>query len=73
MLSINIYYMGRWKLNAGIFKRLWLVCYNDIRAFCGGHWYALKPLYVDRMVLLLVRLAYILYFYFKAKLFIAST
>jgi hypothetical protein len=33
---------------------MWLVCYNDARAFCGGHWYALKPLYVDRMILLLV-------------------
>lgn len=54
VLSVNIYYMGRWKLNAGIFKRMWLIGYNDIRSLCGGHWYALKPLYVDRMILLLV-------------------
>ena len=56
VLSINIYYRGRWRLNAGIFKRMWLVCYNDTKALVGGHWCALKPLYVDRMILLLVSL-----------------
>ncbi len=92
LLSVNIYYMGRWKLNRGIFRRIWLICVNDCRqkkkvsayislhlevniaklrsnvelafivdgfshcrALFGGHWRALKPLYIDRMVLLLVR------------------
>ena len=30
----------------------------SFRAFCGGHWYALKPLYGDRMILLLVTIHY---------------
>ena len=53
-LSFQVYYMGRFRLNLGIFKRFWLICYNDVRAIYGGHWYGLKPLYPDRMILLLV-------------------
>ncbi len=46
--------MGRWRVNGGIFKRIWLLCYNDIRAAVGGHWRGLKPMYMDRMILLVV-------------------
>lgn len=54
VLSIQIYYMGRWTMNVGIFKRMFLLCYNDMRAVCGGHWRGLRPMYMDRMILLLV-------------------
>ena len=54
VLSFQIYYMGRWRVNAGIFKRIWNVCVNDVRAVLGGNWRALKPLYVDRFILLVV-------------------
>ena len=46
--------MGRWRVNAGIFKRIWNVCGNDVRAVIGGNWRGLKPLYVDRFILLVV-------------------
>ncbi|XP_023321572.1 SID1 transmembrane family member 1 [Eurytemora carolleeae] len=48
ILSIQIYYMGRWKVDAGLFKRIWLMLYNDISSLCMGAWYALKPTYPDR-------------------------
>ena len=51
---IQVYYMGRWRLDAGIFKRIFLVCYNDSRSLCSGNWRALKPLYPYRMFLLVV-------------------
>ena len=46
--------MGRWKLNAGIFKRIWHVWVNDLRAVVGGNWRGLKPMYVDRFSLLVI-------------------
>ncbi|GAB6029267.1 SID1 transmembrane member [Chamberlinius hualienensis] len=49
-LSAQIYYMGRWKLNLGIFKRLYLQTKNDILArhnLC-------RPMYLDRMILLVI-------------------
>jgi hypothetical protein len=46
--------MGRVRLNYGIFQRIWHVCVNDVRAIGGGNWHGLKPLYIDRMILLLV-------------------
>ena len=46
--------MGRWRVNAGIFKRIWLVCVNDIKAVIGGNWQGLKPLYLDRFFLLII-------------------
>ena len=54
LLSIQVYYMGRWRLNAGIFKRIFLVCRNDSRSLFSGNWRALKPMYPDRMFLLVV-------------------
>ena len=46
--------MGRWRVNTGIFKRIWNVCVNDIKAVWGGNWRGLKPLYVDRFFLLVI-------------------
>lgn len=54
ILSFQIYYMGRWRVDAGIFKRVWLVFVNDIKAVIGGNWRGLKPMYVDRFFLLVV-------------------
>ena len=45
--------MGRWRVNPGIFKRIWLIWLNDFKALLSGQWRALKPLYVDRFILLL--------------------
>ena len=46
--------MGRWKLNCGIFKRVWIVCVNDVKSVIGGHWRGLKPMYPDRFFLLVL-------------------
>ncbi len=46
--------MGRWRLDAGIFLRMFNVCNNDTRALLHGNWRGLKPMYPDRFVLLLV-------------------
>lgn len=50
-LSTQIYYMGRWKLNFGIFKRIYLVCWNDFQAG-PANWF--RPMYMDRMALLVI-------------------
>ena len=31
-LSAQVYYMGRWRLDFGVFKRIYLVCWNDFQA-----------------------------------------
>jgi hypothetical protein len=54
LLSIQIYYMGRWKMNIGIFRRMLNICNNDARALFSGNWRSLKPMYVDRFFLLVV-------------------
>ena len=54
ILSCQVYYMGRWKADAGIFKRMFILCYNDTRALCSGNFYALKPMYPDRLILLII-------------------
>lgn len=46
LLSTQLYYMGRWKLDTGIFRRIIYVMYTDCIRQCSG------PTYVDRMVLL---------------------
>ena len=46
--------MGRWRVNAGVFKRIWNVCVNDVRPVWAGNWRGLKPLYIDRFLLLVV-------------------
>ncbi|ELK31932.1 SID1 transmembrane family member 2, partial [Myotis davidii] len=48
LLSIQLYYMGRWKLDSGICRRILHVLYTDCIRQCSG------PLYVDRMVLLVM-------------------
>ncbi|XP_028930607.1 SID1 transmembrane family member 2 isoform X3 [Ornithorhynchus anatinus] len=48
LLSTQLYYMGRWKLDSGIFRRILYVLYTDCFRQCSG------PLYVDRMVLLVM-------------------
>jgi len=44
-LSAQIYYMGTWKLNLGIFKRVFLVMKTDCLQ-CA------RPVYVDRLIML---------------------
>ncbi|XP_074832973.1 SID1 transmembrane family member 2 isoform X2 [Carettochelys insculpta] len=48
LLSTQLYYMGRWKLNSGILRRIVHVVYTDCIRQCSG------PTYVDRMVLLVM-------------------
>ncbi|XP_039600053.1 SID1 transmembrane family member 1 isoform X2 [Polypterus senegalus] len=47
-LSTHIYYMGRLKIDVGVFKRIALVLYTDFIQQCNG------PQYMDRMVLLIL-------------------
>ncbi|XP_071957850.1 SID1 transmembrane family member 1-like isoform X2 [Antedon mediterranea] len=47
VLSAQIYYMGQWKLDFGIFKRIWYLIRTDFLR-CS------KPVYTDRMVVLLI-------------------
>ncbi|XP_071070918.1 SID1 transmembrane family member 1 isoform X3 [Dasypus novemcinctus] len=47
-LSTQIYYMGRFKIDFGIFRRAAMVLYTDCIQQCS------RPLYMDRMVLLIV-------------------
>ncbi|XP_047731103.1 SID1 transmembrane family member 1 isoform X3 [Prionailurus viverrinus] len=47
-LSTQIYYMGRFKIDLGIFRRAATVFYTDFVQQCS------RPLYMDRMVLLIV-------------------
>ncbi|XP_014669089.1 PREDICTED: SID1 transmembrane family member 1-like [Priapulus caudatus] len=46
-LSTQIYYMGRWKLDTGIFQRVYLQLKNEMQT-------PSRPMYMDRMVLLIV-------------------
>ncbi|KAM9113755.1 SID1 transmembrane family member 2 isoform 1-T1 [Pangshura tecta] len=48
LLSTQLYYMGRWKFDSGIPRRIVLVLYTDCIRQCSG------PMYVDRMVLLVM-------------------
>ncbi|XP_077163231.1 SID1 transmembrane family member 2 isoform X2 [Paroedura picta] len=48
LLSTQLYYMGRWRLDSGILRRILHVVYTDCIRQCSG------PLYVDRMVLLVM-------------------
>ncbi|NXJ10335.1 SIDT2 protein, partial [Odontophorus gujanensis] len=48
LLSTQLYYMGRWKLDSGILRRILHVMYTDCVRQCSG------PMYVDRMVLLVM-------------------
>jgi len=54
ILSIQIYYMGRWKVDSGLPKRVWQLIIHDVRSLCSGSLRALKPMYPDRMLLLVI-------------------
>ncbi|XP_042241668.1 SID1 transmembrane family member 1-like [Homarus americanus] len=50
LLSCHVYYMGRWKCDLGLFKRMKTWCLSELsdwRQIC-------RPMYCDRMVLLLI-------------------
>uniref|UniRef100_A0A667Y2L0 SID1 transmembrane family member 2 n=1 Tax=Myripristis murdjan TaxID=586833 RepID=A0A667Y2L0_9TELE len=48
LLSTQLYYMGRWRLDSGILRRMVYVIYTDCIRQCSG------PMYIDRMVLLVM-------------------
>ncbi|XP_069804851.1 SID1 transmembrane family member 2 isoform X2 [Dendropsophus ebraccatus] len=48
ILSTQLYYMGRWRFDSGIFRRILQVLYTDCVRQCS------PPMYVDRMVLLVM-------------------
>ncbi|KAM9299343.1 SID1 transmembrane family member 2 [Gastrophryne carolinensis] len=48
LLSIQLYYIGRWRLDSGILRRIFQVLYTDCIRQCS------PPMYVDRMVLLVM-------------------
>ncbi|XP_075765832.1 SID1 transmembrane family member 2 isoform X2 [Pelodiscus sinensis] len=48
LLSTQLYYMGRWKFDTGMLRRIVHVLYTDCIRQCSG------PMYVDRMVLLVM-------------------
>ncbi|NXT28357.1 SIDT2 protein, partial [Syrrhaptes paradoxus] len=48
LLSTQLYYMGRWKLDSGVLRRILHVLYTDCVRQCSG------PMYLDRMVLLVM-------------------
>uniref|UniRef100_T1IHB1 SID1 transmembrane family member 1 n=1 Tax=Strigamia maritima TaxID=126957 RepID=T1IHB1_STRMM len=48
-LSAQIYYMGRWRLNFGIFKRIYLTMKTDLMSESR----CFRPMYMDRMLLLM--------------------
>ncbi|KAM4651281.1 SID1 transmembrane family member 2 isoform 2-T2 [Discoglossus pictus] len=48
LLSTQLYYMGRWRLDSGIINRIFQVLYTDCVRQCS------PPMYVDRMVLLVM-------------------
>ncbi|KAK3561342.1 hypothetical protein QTP86_030646 [Hemibagrus guttatus] len=48
LLSTQLYYMGRWRLDSGILRRILHMIYTDCIRQCSG------PMYIDRMVLLVM-------------------
>ncbi|XP_056297454.1 SID1 transmembrane family member 2 isoform X3 [Pseudoliparis swirei] len=48
LLSTQLYYMGRWRLDSGILRRILNVINTDCIRQCSG------PMYIDRMVLLVM-------------------
>ncbi|XP_068127008.1 SID1 transmembrane family member 1 isoform X2 [Hyperolius riggenbachi] len=47
-LSTHIYYMGRFKIDFGVFRRIFQILYTDCIQQCS------RPMYMDRMILLIV-------------------
>jgi len=50
-LSVQIYYLGRWRCDCGVFRRIYNTWKNDCLA---SPLLCLRPLYIDRMVLLIL-------------------
>ncbi|XP_061683558.1 SID1 transmembrane family member 2 isoform X3 [Syngnathoides biaculeatus] len=48
LLSTQLYYMGRWRLDSGVLRRMVYIVYTDCIRQCTG------PMYIDRMVLLVM-------------------
>ncbi|XP_035535820.1 SID1 transmembrane family member 2 [Morone saxatilis] len=48
LLSTQLYYMGRWRLDSGVLRRMIYIVYTDCIRQCSG------PMYIDRMVLLVM-------------------
>lgn len=48
LLSTQLYYMGRWRLDSGVLRRVVYIIYTDCIRQCSG------PMYIDRMVLLVL-------------------
>ncbi|CAJ1066138.1 SID1 transmembrane family member 2 isoform X2 [Xyrichtys novacula] len=48
LLSTQLYYMGRWRLDSGTLRRMIYIIYTDCIRQCSG------PMYIDRMVLLVM-------------------
>ncbi|XP_020500001.1 SID1 transmembrane family member 2 isoform X3 [Labrus bergylta] len=48
LLSTQLYYMGRWRMDSGVLRRIVNIIYTDSIRQCSG------PLYIDRMVLLVM-------------------
>lgn len=48
LLSTQLYYMGRWRLDSGVLRRVVYIVYTDCIRQCSG------PMYIDRMVLLVL-------------------
>uniref|UniRef100_A0A671XWE7 SID1 transmembrane family member 2 n=1 Tax=Sparus aurata TaxID=8175 RepID=A0A671XWE7_SPAAU len=48
LLSTQLYYMGRWRFDSGVLRRIVYVIYTDCIRQCSG------PMYIDRMVLLVM-------------------
>ncbi|XP_070825960.1 SID1 transmembrane family member 2 isoform X2 [Chaetodon trifascialis] len=48
LLSTQLYYMGRWRLDSGVLRRIVYIVYTDSIRQCSG------PMYIDRMVLLVM-------------------
>ncbi|XP_028275286.1 SID1 transmembrane family member 2 isoform X3 [Parambassis ranga] len=48
LLSTQLYYMGRWRLDSGVLRRIVYIIYTDCIRQCSG------PMYIDRMVLLVM-------------------
>ena len=46
--------MGRWKVDSGLAKRVWRMFSHDVRSCFSGAWRSLKPMYPDRMILLIL-------------------
>jgi len=54
IVSLQIYYMGRWRVDLGVPKRLWLSLIHDLHSCRSGERRALLPMHPDRLILLFI-------------------